>query len=97
VKVDVNAYTYIGIVEHGRLRVLLAEDGRTGVFQLTAADVTQPPEAMDLSAHESHVVLVRGASRGEWIHSAVVVEQAGPLLAVVAQLALGQTPRFPQG
>ena len=92
-----NAYTYVGLVEHGRLRVLLAEDGRTGVFQLTAADITQPPEAMDVSVHEDHVVLLRGATRGEWIHSAVVVEQASSLLAIVTQLALGQKPRFPQG
>ena len=92
-----NAYSYVGLVEHGRLRVLLAEDGRTGVFQLTAADVTQSPEAMDVSALEDHVVLLRGLSRGEWIHSVVVVEQASPLLALVTQLALGQKPRFPQG
>jgi len=93
----VNAYSYVGLVEHGRLRVLLAEDGRTGVFQLTAADVTQSPEAMDVSVLEDHVVMLRGLSRGEWIHSVVVVEQASPLLALVTQLALGQKPRFPQG
>ena len=92
-----NAYTYVGLVEHGRLRVLLAEDGRIGVFQLTAADITQPPEAMDISVHEDHVVLLRGVARGEWIHAAVVVEQASPLLAIVTQLTLGQKPRFSQG
>jgi hypothetical protein len=92
-----NALTYIGIVERTRFRLLLAEDGRTGECQLTAADATQPPTALDLSRQEGHVLLVRGVLRGDWIHSAVIVEQASPLMTLIAQAALGQRVRFPQG
>jgi hypothetical protein len=95
----VNLYSYLGIVERQRLKLLLAEDGSSGACQLTSAadEASFQQQHIDISASDGLVLLVRGIRRDDWIHSAVVVERGSELLSVIAQAALGQTPRFPQG
>ena len=94
-----NINSFVGLVQGQALHVLIADDGSTGACQLTrataAADFAQ--QRIDLNPDDARVLLVRGVRRGDWIHSAVIVERASALLSIIAQAALGRAPRFPGG
>ena len=92
-----NNYGYLGIVKQGRFRPLAAERDTADSLRLTSliAEATQPPESGELSlaAHEGSAIMVRGIDRGEWIYSAIIIEQAGPILTALVRHVLGSDDR----
>jgi hypothetical protein len=86
----VNNYGYLGIVEEGRFMPLTAEHpGVTASLRLTALsqESQDAPESEEISLFhlEGSAILVRGVSSGDWVYSATVVEQAGPILSAVVR------------
>ncbi len=86
-----NNYAFLGIVQRGRFKPLAAERDTAESLRLTSVPVQagQPPESgeLPLAEYEGSAILVRGMDDGEWIYSAVVVEQAGLILTAVVQQA----------
>jgi hypothetical protein len=46
-------------------------------------------EEIDLGRYEGRALMVRGDDQGRWIHSAEVVEVAGPILSAVVERLSG--------
>jgi hypothetical protein len=90
----VNAYWFLGTVQQGRFTPLLSEHDTGDSYRLTTipAQSTEPPESgeIPLVRYDGNAVMVRGIDRGEWIHSAVVVEEAGPILSTLVRHVFGQ-------
>lgn len=84
-----NNYAFLGIVQKGRFKPLATERKTGDLFRLTSIPIRtgQPPEKGELSLakYEGSAILVRGMDNGEWIHSAIVVDQAGLILTAVVQ------------
>ena len=85
-----NNYGYLGVVNGGRFEPLAAE--RAGVsralrLSTTAPDAPEGPAGGEiaLEPYEGYALLVRGIASGDWILSAVIVEQAGQLLTAVVR------------
>lgn len=78
----------LGIVRDGRFNVLLPEDGAGTVARLTTLQMQagQPLEngMLNLAGFEGQALLVTGQLRDDWVYQAQVVEQAGPILTLVA-------------
>jgi hypothetical protein len=97
----VNNYAYLGLVRRDRFMPLDSEDpAAVGPCRLTGVavgDSADPASAeMPLAAYEGSALLVRGFFVDGWIRSAIVVEQAGPILsAVVARSFAAGTQRAP--
>jgi hypothetical protein len=51
-----------------------------------------PPETaeLDLSVYEGKAIMVHGHDGGGWIYSAMVIDQAGPILTAVVRKVFGQ-------
>lgn len=92
-----NNYGFLGVVQRGRFRPLAIERDTADSLRLTSVTVqaAQPPESGDLSlaAYEGSAIMVRGIDRGEWIYSAIVMEQAGPILTAVVRQVFGSDDR----
>jgi len=84
-----NNYGFLGIVQRGCFRPLATERDTADSLRLTSVTVqaTQPPESgeVSLAAYESSAIMVRGIDNGEWIYSAIVMDQAGPILTAVVR------------
>ena len=93
-----NLYSYVGLVRSQAFEILYAEDEQQGSFQLTTTPVRGADSAetgrIPLIDKDGLVLLVRGIAADGWIHSAVLVDEAGGLAAVVAQAAFGRKPTF---
>jgi hypothetical protein len=86
----VNNYGYLGVVNGGRFEPLAAERaGVAGALRLstTALHAPEGPESGEiaLEPYEGYALMVRGIDSGDWILSAVIVEQAGQLLTAVVR------------
>lgn len=88
-----NNYAYLGVVEKGRFRPLATEQKTAPRLRLTQASIATPESAeaeeMDLAAHEGNALLVRGFAEGEWLFSAIIVEEAGLILTAVVRAVFG--------
>ncbi|MFY9269854.1 MAG: hypothetical protein WAO55_08935 [Candidatus Manganitrophaceae bacterium] len=88
-----NNYAYLGMVEGGKFKPLATEKALRGSFRLTTSSIQPPPTPesgeLSLAQYEGNAILVRGVDRGEWIYSAMVVEQAGLILTAVVQEVFG--------
>jgi hypothetical protein len=101
-----NNYAYLGVVQNGTLKILAAESGASGSFRLTSIlpQAAQAPESgeISLASHEGRALMVRGIDQGGWIYAATVIEEAGPILTMVAQAVFPSPPapgtiQFPMG
>jgi hypothetical protein len=85
---------FLGIVQGGRFQILAPEYAAGSAARLTGMQMqeAQPPEAkeIDLTKHEGSVVMVGGHFGGDWIYSAQIVEQAGPILSTVVTRLFAQ-------
>jgi hypothetical protein len=82
---------FLGVVQNGIFQLLRPHRGSvrlTGI-QMQAA---RPPETEELTLTESEgkALMVRGHEGGDWIYSAEVIDQAGPILTMVVQQVFGQ-------
>jgi hypothetical protein len=88
---------FLGIVQGGRFQILAPEHAAGSAVRLTGMQMqeAQPPEAkeIDLTKYEGSVVMVGGHFGGDWIYSAQIVEQAGPILSMVATRLFAQPAR----
>ncbi len=97
-----NNYAYLGVVEKGRFRPLATEQETAPRLRFTRAAVAAPPEPeeMDLAPYEGNALLVRGFAEGEWLFSAIIIEEAGLILTAVVRAVFGADedgPRRPLG
>jgi len=85
---------FLGVVQDGAFELLSPYHAPGGSARLTAIPMQAavPPETaeLDLSAYEGQASMVRGHDGGGWIYSAVVIDQAGPILTAVVLEAFGQ-------
>src|SRR5437667_845699 len=94
-----NNYAYLGIVQRGRFQPLATERDTAPVCRLTKVAVNAKQSAasgeLPLAKFEGSAILVRGFDQGEWIYSAVVIEQASLILTAVVQhvFATGGKPQ----
>jgi len=83
----------MGLVRRGEL-VLSVPSGRPDpTVRLTrvpsqAAEAAEAAE-LDLSQYEGRAIMVRGDDQGRWIHSAEIVDVAGPILSAVVERLSG--------
>ena len=88
-----NNHGYIGMVFNGQFRPLVTEKETTTLLRLTTinAQAAQSPDSAEVSLapYEGTAIMVRGIDKGEWIYSATVVEQAGPILTAVVNRVFG--------
>jgi hypothetical protein len=84
-----NNYGFLGVVQGGRFRPLAIERDSADSLRLTnvAIQAAQTPESGELSlaTYEGSAIMVRGIDNGEWIYSAIVMDQAGPILTAVVR------------
>jgi hypothetical protein len=103
-----NNYAFLGTVRNQLFIPLLSEQAVGDSLKLTsiAAQVGQSPESgeISLTQYEETAILVRGIGHGDWIYSAVIIEQAGQILTLVVQAVFNQSKdprdynlRFPMG
>lgn len=82
-----------GIVKDGEFRPLaprsvLGAPVRLTQIQMQAALSPESGE-LDLTEYEGQAIMVSGHGSSGWIYSAVVVDQAGPILTAVVQQVFG--------
>ena len=82
----------LGIVQAGLLRRLTpVRDLGVGCRLTRDAPGTGPPEQneIDLARYEGSAILIEGEPAELWVHSANVVEEAGPIVTELMQYVLG--------
>lgn len=76
---------FFGIVSGGKFKIFAPQHLEGEVVRLTTImeEAATPPETgeMDLSQYEDKIIEVSGQVEGDWIYSAVLVEEAGPVLS----------------
>ena len=76
---------FFGIVSGGKFKIFAPQNLEGEVVGLTTIreDEAPPPESgeINLSQYEDKIIEVSGQVEGDWIYSAVVVEEAGPVLS----------------
>lgn len=85
---------FLGIVQNREFKLLVPDPGPISVpIRLTGISMQEPvpPESreLDLAEYEGKAIMVRGHDGGGWIYSAVVIDQAGPILTAVVQKVFG--------
>jgi hypothetical protein len=84
---------FLGIVQDGKFQRLQPAPGSGGPARFTSIQPQQAvaPESgeLDLTQHEGRAIMIRGHEQGEWVFSAEVVEEAGPILTAVVQELFG--------
>jgi hypothetical protein len=85
---------FLGVVQDGAFELLSPYNAPGGSVRLTGISMQEsvPPETaeLDLSMYEGKAIMVRGHDGGGWIYSAVVIDQAGPILTAVVLEVFGQ-------
>lgn len=85
---------FLGIVQNGIFQLLIPhrESVRLTGIQMQEA---RPPETgeLNLTEYEGQAVMIRGHDSGDWIYSAEVIDQAGPILTMVVQQVFGQASK----
>ncbi len=76
---------FFGIVKNRKLKIFAPQHLEGKYLRLTAAgeqEAKSPENAeIDLSNYEDKIIEASGLESGEWIYSAAVVEEAGPVLS----------------
>lgn len=77
---------YLGYVVNGEFTILSPYEPFTYAPQLTGIAMyeAQSPESMELELfeYEGRVIMVEGHDGGGWIYSAVIIDDAGPILTM---------------
>ena len=85
---------FLGIVKLGKFSILTPGRLAGSSARLTGipmqAAVAPESREINLSQYEERALLIRGHCSGDWIYSAEVVDQAGPILTAVVQQIFGQ-------
>jgi len=80
---------FLGIVKNGQFQLLLPENLAGTSVRLTAIQMQEAtsPESkeFDLTEFEGEAIMVQGRESGEWIYSAELIDEAGPILTVLVQ------------
>ena len=82
----------MGLVRQGELVLSVPSGRREMSVRLTLAPsgaAVPESEELDLSRYEGQAIMVRGDDQGRWIHSATVVDVAGPILSAVVERLSG--------
>lgn len=89
-----NENQFLGIVHEGKFRLVTSDPGPSGYTGLTTIQMqtSLPPKEheLDLAEYEGKVIMVQGHGGGDWIYSAKVVDEAGPILTAVVERVFGQ-------
>ena len=76
---------FFGIVQNKRFKIFAPQELEGKIVSLTTiqAGESQPPGTgeIDLSKYDNKIIEVSGTENEGWIYSAVVVEEAGPVLS----------------
>jgi hypothetical protein len=83
--------TFIGVVENGRLRVLLPKSVGTR-FTAIGMQMAVSPETgeLDLTEYEGSATAIQGHDGGSWVYSARVIDTGGPIVTALVRQALKQ-------
>ncbi|MCM1565343.1 MAG: hypothetical protein NC238_05240 [Dehalobacter sp.] len=90
---------FLGLVKKGQLQILQPDFEGTS-FRLTRMkpQQAQSPESakIDLTEYEGKIIVVQGLDAGgNWIYSAEIIDQGGPILAAMVQMLFSQRVLFP--
>ena len=85
---------FLGIVHEGQFHMLDPKPAGDIPTRLTTIQMQAavPPESgeLDLGTYEGKAIMVYGHDGGGWIYSAVVIDQAGPILTAVVRKVFSQ-------
>lgn len=85
---------FLGIVKNGQLQLLQPENLAGTSVRLTRIQMQEAVSVesgeIDLTEYEGKAIMVRGHKSSEWIYSAEVIDQVGPILAAVVQKVFSQ-------
>ena len=84
---------FIAIVTNGTFEPLWSnlapDEPKPGIIRLTGIDMqmAQSPESaeIDVKKYEGSAIMVQGHPGGEWLYSAHVIDEAGPILTAVVE------------
>lgn len=83
---------FLGMVETRKFQLLLPETLAGTSFRLTSVRVQEAvsPESreINLAEYEGEAILIQGRESGEWIYSAELIDEAGPILTLLVQQLL---------
>lgn len=83
---------FLGMVENRKFQLLLPETLAGTSFRLTSVRVQEAvsPESreINLAEYEGEAILIQGRESGEWIYSAELIDEAGPILTLLVQKLL---------
>lgn len=86
---ELYADVYLGIVKNGKFQSFSPKGVLDDYFILTNVGMTaaMAPEAgiLDISQYEGCAIMVQGRGDGNWIYSARIVDNAGPILTAIVQ------------
>lgn len=89
-----NESQFLGIVQDEKFWPLTSTPGPAGYTQLTTIQMqaSVPPESgrIELTEYECKAIMVQGHGGGDWIYSAEVIDEAGPILTAVVGRVFGQ-------
>ena len=82
---------FIGVVEDGKLRVLLPKSVDTKFTSIQMQE-SRPPETgeLNLTEYEGCAVAIQGHNGGGWVYSARVIDKGGPIATALVLHASGQ-------
>jgi hypothetical protein len=83
--------TFIGVVEDGKLRVLLPKSVGTR-FTTIGMQMAVSPETgeLDLTEYEGSAIAIQGHDGGSWVYSARVIDTGGPIVTALVRQVLKQ-------
>jgi hypothetical protein len=85
---------FLGIVKTGMFQILQSEQQPEGSARLTRIQMQEArsPESdeINLQDYEGKAILVQGHNGGGWIHSAAIIDQAGPILTMLVEKLFGE-------
>ena len=86
---------FLGTVQFGHFQILTPDHAAGDSVRLTGIQMQEarPPESreLDLTEYEGQAIMVRGHYGGDWMFSAEVIDQAGPILTAVVTHVFSQS------
>jgi methylaspartate ammonia-lyase len=87
-----NNIQFLGIVKDGRLHIFVPRTESAEAVRLTEDSMVVGREIveMDICKYEGMAIAVKGYGGGDWVYSAEIIDQAGPIVAVLLAKVFGQ-------